>query len=125
MKQNFRSYLESEKPDASEIVDDDKILYKIVKSSYRTYNISIRDGFDEDEHYHVQYIADDILSWFKEHKSRNRNCFRELEAKYEVEMDMEGNPYHDFYHEDYEFEVESIIGSFEVFKRFKEECFEK
>lgn len=124
LKRNFLSYLESEKPDASEIFEDSKMLNKIVKSSCRNYTIYARDEFDEDEHYHVQYVSDEILSWFGEHKSSNKNCFREFESKYEIESYMEDYYQHDFDQERYDYDVESIFGNFEVFKRFKDECFE-
>ena len=125
LKQNFLSYLKSENPDASEIFDESKMLHKIVKSSCRNYTISTQNEYDEDEHYHVQYIAEELLSWFGEHKSSNKNCFREFESKYEIESYMEDYYQNDFDQERYDYDVESIFGSYEVFRRFKDECFEK
>ena len=125
LKKNFLSYLESEKPDASDIFDDSKMLNKIVKSSCRNYTIYGHDEFDEDQHYHVQYISDEILSWFGEHKSSNKNCFQVFKSQYEIESYMEDYCQHDFDQERYDYDVESIFGNFYVFKRFKDECFEK
>lgn len=125
LKRNFLSYLENEQPDASEIFDDDKMLSKIVKKSCWNYTISANEEYGDDEHYHVQYIADELISWFREHKSRNKRCFREFESQYEVNIAMDTYYQHDFDQEGYDYGVESIFGSFDVFKRFKEECFVK
>lgn len=125
LKRNFLSYLKSENPDASEIFDDSKMLNMIVKSSCRNYTISAQNEYDEDAHYHVQYIADDILSWFGVHKSSNKNCIQEFKSQYEFEMNTEDYYDYDFDQERYDYDVLSIFGSFDVFKRFKDECFEK
>lgn len=124
LKRNFLSYLESEKPDASEIFEDSKMLNKIVKSSCRNYTIHARDEFDEDEHYHVQYIKEELLSWFREHKSSKKECIQKLETKYENVMDTNEYFHKNFDEEGYDYEIRSIFGSYEVFNKFKDECFE-
>lgn len=125
LKQNFLSYLKSENPDASEIFDESKMLHKIVKSSCRNYTISTQNEYDEDEHYHVQYIAEELLSWFGEHKSNNKNCIQKFKYQYEVKIDMGDYTDYDFDQERYDYDVLSIFGGFDVFKRFENECFEE
>ena len=125
LKQNFLSYLKNEKPDASEIFDESKMLHKIVKSSCRNYTISTQNEYDEDEHYHVQYIAEELLSWFGEHKSNNKNCIQKFKNQYEVKIDMGDYTDYDFDQERYDYDVLSIFGGFDVFKRFENECFEE
>lgn len=124
LQKNFRSYVARENPDASEIFDQNKMLHKIVKASCRNYTVYRDNEYDEDINYHVQYIKDDILDWFSKHKSNNINCIEDYKNKFAFEY-YDGYGYeYDFNHEEYENEIESLFGSFELFNDFKMNCFE-
>lgn len=125
LKKNFKSFLEKNNPDASDIFNNEKMLHKIVKGSCRNYTINGHDENDDDEHCHIQYVKDEIIDWFCKHKSKNKKCIDEHKKEFGMEI-VRGDSYeYDFNHEGYAYEIESIFGSFEVFNDFKEKCFEE
>ena len=121
LKKNFANYVENYKCDASEILIPRKALKLLVSLS-----VVCSPVYDEDDKYiYSNYdcvIIEEIISYFKEHKSKNLQAINDFEkiiipdeypqnAIDELEMDKQE-------------EIEGLFGSSKNYERFKAECFE-
>lgn len=121
LKKNFANYVENYKCDASEILIPRKALNRLVSLSVISYPV-----FDEDDNFDYNnydcVIFEDIINYFKEHKSKNLQAIKDFEiivvpdeypqeALDELEMDKQEK-------------IENLFGSTKNYERFKTECFE-
>lgn len=121
LKKNFANYVENYKCDASEILIPRKALNRLVSLSVISYPV-----FDEDDNFDYNnydcVIFEDIINYFKEHKSKNLQAIKDFEiivvpdeypqeALDELEMDKQEK-------------IENLFGSTKNYDRFKAECFE-
>lgn len=121
LKKNFANYVENYKCDASEILIPRKALNRLVSLSVISYPV-----FDEDDNFDYNnydcIIFEDIINYFKEHKSKNLQAIKDFEiivvpdeypqeALDELEMDKQEK-------------IENLFGSTKNYERFKTECFE-
>mgnify|MGYP000136179798 CR=1 FL=1 len=121
MKKNFAEYVEKNKCDASEILIPHKGLNRMASLSVVCYPV-----FDDDDNFdynsYDSVIFEDIINYFKEHKSKNLQAIKDFEiivvpdeypqeALDELEMDKQEK-------------IENLFGSTKNYERFKTECFE-
>ena len=121
MKKNFAEYVEKNKCDASEILIPHKGLNRMASLSVVCYPV-----FDDDDNFdynsYDSVIIEDIINYFKEHKSKNLQAIKDFEKI--VVPDEYPQEALDELNIDKQEEIESLFGSTENYKRFKAECFE-
>ena len=121
LKKNFANYVENYKCDASEILIPRKALNRLVSLSVISYPV-----FDDDDNFdynsYDSVIIEDIINYFKEHKSKNLQAIKDFEII--VVPDEYPQEALDELEIKKQEEIESLFGSTKNYERFKAECFE-
>lgn len=121
LKKNFANYVENYKCDASEILIPRKALNRLVSLSVISYPV-----FDDDDNFDYNsydcVIIEDIINYFKEHKSKNLQAIKDFEII--VVPDEYPQEALDELEIKKQEEIESLFGSTKNYERFKAECFE-
>lgn len=123
VRQNFSNYLSTNEVDAADVIDSATELHDVVEKSCIATPILDEDGNLEEVHYHSM-IAEQLLAYFSEHKSKDKNAIKEFET---LDLDLEDDtmPYDASYaQEKKEEEICSLFGKYENYRKFKEQCFE-
>lgn len=121
LKKNFANYVENYKCDASEILIPRKALNRLVSLSVISYPV-----FDEDDNFDYNnydcVIIEDIINYFKEHKSKNLQAVNDFETI--IVPDEYPQEVIDQLEMDKQEKIEGLFGSTKNYDRFKAECFE-
>lgn len=121
MKKNFAEYVEKNKCDASEILIPHKGLNRMASLSVVCYPV-----FDDDDNFDYNnydcVIFEDIINYFKEHKSKNLQAIKDFETI--IVPDEYPQEAFDELNINKQEEIENLFGSTKNYERFKAECFE-
>lgn len=121
MKKNFAKYVEKNKCDASEILISHKALNRLASLS-----VVCSPVFDEDDNFDYNnydcVIIEDIINYFKEHKSKNLQAVNDFETI--IVPDEYPQEVIDQLEMDKQEKIEGLFGSTKNYDRFKAECFE-
>lgn len=121
MKKNFAEYVEKNKCDASEILIPHKALNRLASLSVISYPV-----FDEDDNFDYNsydcVIIENIINYFKEHKSKNLQAIKDFETI--IVPDEYPQEAFDELNINKQEEIEGLFGSTKNYERFKAECFE-
>lgn len=121
MKKNFAEYVEKNKCDASEILIPHKGLNSMASLSVVCYPV-----FDDDDNFdynsYDSVIIEDIINYFKEHKSKSLQAIKDFEKI--VVPDEYPQEAFDELNINKQEEIENLFGSTKNYERFKAECFE-
>lgn len=121
MKKNFAEYVEKNKCDASEILISHKGLNRLASLS-----VVCSPVFDDDDNFDYNIydcvIIEDIINYFKEHKSKNLQAVNDFETI--IVPDEYPQEVIDQLEMDKQEKIEGLFGSTKNYDRFKAECFE-
>lgn len=121
LKKNFANYVENYKCDASEILIPRKALNRLASLS-----VVCSPVFDDDDNFDYNsydcVIIEDIINYFKEHKSKNLQAINDFETI--IVLDEYPQEVIDQLEMDKQEKIENLFGSTKNYERFKAECFE-
>lgn len=121
LKKNFANYVENYKCDASEILIPHKALNRLASLS-----VVCSPVFDDDDNFDYNsydcVIIEDIINYFKEHKSKNLQAIKDFETI--IVPDEYPQEAFDELNINKQEEIENLFGSTKNYERFKAECFE-